>query len=207
MEEKNKMELQEALKIADKLVAQLEPYCEIINIAGSCRRKKAFVKDIELVCLPKMEKVERFDLFGPIENDRLSRSQHFCQIVKKLGRIIDGKTYGRKMKIVLPENIALDLFMPNDYDYYRIFATRTGSAEYSKNIIARTWAERGWAGTKEGLRRRAVCDKVNNEWVCNDENPYLPPIWKSEEEFFEWLGLKWIEPSERNWENPNVIYS
>ena len=27
--------------------------------------------------------------------------------------------------------------------------------------------------------------------------PQLPPEWKSEEEFFEWLGIKWKEPKDR----------
>lgn len=200
------MELQEALKIANNLVTQLEPYCEIINIAGSCRRKKELVKDIELVCLPKTEKVERFDLFGPIQNDRLSRNAHFCTIVKKLGKTIKGTPEGKYMQIGLPEGIKLDLFMPSNFDYYRQFAIRTGSADYSRFVIARAWREIGWVGTDDGLRRAYECEKENNVWICYNQNPELPPMWKSEEEFFEWLNVKWIEPSERNWIAPNVTY-
>jgi DNA polymerase/3'-5' exonuclease PolX len=200
------MELHKALKIANNLVAQLGPYCDIINIAGSCRRNKVLVKDIELVCLPMKTKIEQFDLFGPPQYDHYLRNPHFCRIVKKLGKILKGKPEGKKMQIDLPEGIKLDLFMPSDFDYYRIFAIRTGSADYSKNVIARAWREIGWVGTENGLRRYSDCEKENNIWKCYEQNPELPPIWKSEEEFFEWLGLKWIEPSERIWKDPNAIY-
>jgi hypothetical protein len=43
-----------ATALAAKLVAQLAPYCERIEIAGSVRRQKDIVGDIELVVIPKM---------------------------------------------------------------------------------------------------------------------------------------------------------
>ena len=43
------MEYNKALEIAEKTKAQLAPYCERIEIAGSIRRKKPDVGDIEIV--------------------------------------------------------------------------------------------------------------------------------------------------------------
>ena len=47
------MILSEALPIAEKLKAELAPFCSRIEIAGSIRRKKPEVKDIEIVCVLK----------------------------------------------------------------------------------------------------------------------------------------------------------
>lgn len=38
---------------AEALVAHLRPHCTRIHIAGSIRRQKEWVKDIEIVCIPK----------------------------------------------------------------------------------------------------------------------------------------------------------
>lgn len=48
--------------IALKLVERLHPYCEKIEIAGSIRRGKPLVKDIEIVTIPKMH--YQHGLFG-----------------------------------------------------------------------------------------------------------------------------------------------
>ena len=47
------MQLEKAEKIARKYVDLLAPFCERIEIAGSTRRKKPEVGDIEIVCIPK----------------------------------------------------------------------------------------------------------------------------------------------------------
>ena len=44
---------EQALEIAEKTKALLAPHCERIEIAGSIRRLKPFVKDIEIVAIPK----------------------------------------------------------------------------------------------------------------------------------------------------------
>lgn len=48
------MKLEQAQSIAEELRRELEPGCERIEIAGSIRRKKPEVKDIELCLIPKM---------------------------------------------------------------------------------------------------------------------------------------------------------
>lgn len=57
------MQYEKAKKIADRLVEIFSPHCSIIHIAGSIRREKSEVKDIEIVCRPKTEFVST-DLFG-----------------------------------------------------------------------------------------------------------------------------------------------
>lgn len=47
------MNLDYAKQIAEALIEELRPYCERISIAGSIRRGKQEVKDIEIVAVPK----------------------------------------------------------------------------------------------------------------------------------------------------------
>lgn len=193
-----------ALQIAEKVMAMLTPHCQVINIAGSIRREKPEVKDIEIVCVAKTVKVGTLDLFG--NDDRKTViSPDFAKTVNELGKIVKGKPEGRMMQIVLPEKIVLDLFMPMPYDYWRQFAIRTGSADYSHKVIATGWLKMGWCGTSQGLRLQDECNGVkNNEgktvWTIKASvvKPTLPPVWSSEQEFFDWLGVQYQHPKMRN---------
>lgn len=188
------MEINKAQKIANELVESLRPYSKIINIAGSIRREKPEVKDIEIVCAPKTVKQQTF--FG---DGKCYNSEDFKAAVKKIpGKINRGKSGGRNVRIDLDSGITLDLFMPQKHDYYRQFATRTGSGKYSHKVLASAWVRLGWVSTRDGLRRRTESSEYSNGWKCYNANPTLPPVWQSEEEFFDWLGLKWINPSDRN---------
>lgn len=194
------MTLDKALPIANSIVELLAPECTIINVAGSCRRMKPDVGDIEIVALPKSEPV--FDLFD--EHIGWKRSGGFIRKVRGLGDLYEGSPIdGRSLKINLPEGVKLDLFLPRDYDYWRIFAIRTGSQKYSANVLAAGWKKLGWCGTKDGLRKISDCEapKTNESkpiYKCTNPNPELPPIWESEEHFFEWLNVPFISPTERN---------
>ncbi|KKN39350.1 hypothetical protein LCGC14_0744550 [marine sediment metagenome] len=46
------MELERAQAIAAALVKELQPFCEEIMVAGSIRRQRPLVKDIDLVIIP-----------------------------------------------------------------------------------------------------------------------------------------------------------
>lgn len=191
------MILEKAQKIAIEKVELLRPHCHRIEIAGSIRRKKAEVKDIEIVCLPKTFELQN-NLFGVKAEIRI---QEFVDTVRMWEQRL-GDTYGKYTKRMLPEGIMLDLFMPTPVDYYRQLAIRTGSAEYSQRVIAWGWRKKGWCGSDLGLRLMSDCvEKKDKEgkskWVCTNPNAELPPVWASEREFFEWLGLGYLEPEQR----------
>ena len=188
------MELQKAKAIATAICYKLQPYCSKINIAGSIRRQKPEVKDIEIICVPDQEVVK--DLFDNILT--MHNNYGFDKTVKALGNILKGQTTGKYMQIALPEGINLDLFMPDDFDYYRQYAIRTGSADYAHKVIASSWLKKGWCGSDKGLRLITDCYKDNSgNWKCGKKDAELPPVWSSEEQFFEWLGVKWVHPSQR----------
>jgi DNA polymerase/3'-5' exonuclease PolX len=188
------MELKQASEIAVAICYKLQPHCELIKIAGSIRRKRTEVKDIELVAAPKVIPVR--NLFHQQVGELID--PNFSVLVKNLGTVELGKPDGRYMKILLPEGIKLDLFIPQRSDFYRQYAIRTGSKEYSFALAAK-WVANGWCGTEDGLRLQSECYKDSSDkWHCSVKPPTLPPVWESEESFFSFLGIEWIKPEYRN---------
>lgn len=190
-----------AKKCADRIIELLQPHCEIINIAGSVRREKFYVKDIEVVCIPKKISVQT-DLFGGIKEFIDPEFGSAIDLMKK--EVVKGNVFGKYMQIVLIGNIKLDLFMPSSEDYYRQFVIRTGSADFAHKVIANQWGKLGWVGTSQGLRRRKDCypntDKKTGKitsWAIQYPSGEKPPVWISEKDFFEWLGIRYIEPKYR----------
>jgi len=196
------MFLKQAKTIAVETCYRLQQYCidKKINIAGSVRRKKAEPNDIEIVCLPKVTEIT--DLFGNVI--AYERPVEFIGILNGLGKIIKGNAAdGKMMQIALKENIMLDLFMPDECDYYRIFCIRTGPRDYSHHIIANAWVNRGWVGCDKGLRKIIDCEGIKQvdgtrKWKCINPDAELPPVWQSEEGFFAWLRIPYKEPELRN---------
>lgn len=194
--EETRFELQRASMIARNIQLMLMNCCSRAKLAGSIRREKPMVKDIELVVMPKFG-VEK-DLFENITG--FVPSEEFIKLVNSLGTILKGKPDGKYMQILLPEGIKLDLFISYDAsDYWRQFAIRTGSADYAYKVIATGWKNNGWVGSDKGLRRKYDCVEIKQEnaaskWRCINPDGMRPPEWNSEEEFFQWLNVKWVEP-------------
>ena len=193
------MKYSQAKEIAIRVYKALQPWCERIEIAGSVRREKADVHDIELVCDPAV--ILQNDMFGEVLAKQ--RVAGFLNAVRAQGKIIKGDiASGRFVQVELPEGIVLDLFMPQSFDFYRQLAIRTGSADYSHKVIATAWIKKGYVGTENGLRLASECYAKDlgdgkKKWICNNPNPTLTPVFQNEYEFFKWLGLEWLSPNKR----------
>lgn len=123
----------EAKAIADKIVSLLSPHCERIQVAGSIRRESAIIGDIEIVCIPKPYQVGLFE-------DWIAKEVNHWHKVK--GELEYGKC--KYTQRILPEGIKLDLFFAERGNWGLILAIRTGSAEYSHKVLARSWVARGY---------------------------------------------------------------
>jgi DNA polymerase (family 10) len=119
-----------AYKIALEVVEQLKPHCERIEIAGSVRRKKAEVGDIEIVAIPK-----------PYSTGLLESG--FATVVNKWEKV-KGELPCKYTQRILPEGIKLDLFIAEEENWGSVFAIRTGSADYSHKVLANGWVRQGF---------------------------------------------------------------
>jgi DNA polymerase/3'-5' exonuclease PolX len=172
------MELGKAREIAEYYVHELKPFCEKVEIAGSIRREKPEVKDIEICCVPKTytEQIGMFDS-DPV------RIHQFVDYVNDFTRI-RGNGKGKYVRAILREQIDLDLFITTPEQWGVIFLIRTGSAEYSKNVVTKIkdngfWVEDGWLNKKS--------DKTQETKI---------PVYE-EKDFYEITGLQYIEPKLR----------
>lgn len=117
-------------ELALKIEELLAPHCDRIEIAGSIRRKKSQIGDIEIVAIPKA--------YGP--NDGIAAIVNQWPKVK--GEMIFGKT--KYTQRVLPEGIKLDLFFATPENWGSILAIRTGSADFSNRVLACGWVKQGY---------------------------------------------------------------
>jgi len=196
------MDIDDALKYARPVLEKLSKHCLFISMAGSVRRKRIWVKDIEIVCVPRL-----IEIPNGLFDKQVVRDPVFVDIVRSLGTIERGKPdVGKYVKIILNslvglEPIALDLFITNPSDYGRQLAIRTGSSKYSMSVIARGWVKKGWVGTPDGLRRRDQCANIGTtekpRWKGNHPDIELPPLFPTEESFFEFIGVPIVPPSRR----------
>jgi DNA polymerase/3'-5' exonuclease PolX len=124
------MKYKQALEIALKLKAELEPHCSRIEIAGSIRRKKPEVKDIEIVAIPKSYDIGLFQ-------------SGVAEILNKYP-IVKGHLPCKYTQRVLPEGIKIDVFFAEEGNWGLIYAMRTGCAEFSHKVLARRWVKFGY---------------------------------------------------------------
>ena len=136
--------IHEANLAAKALIGELSDSCERIQVAGSIRRGKPDVGDIELVAIPRLE-TEPDGMFGEHQLNRLTERVDdliAAGILRK--HPTDPKRGERYSKILEPTTgLQLDLFSARADTFGLILLIRTGPAEYSHRFVT-------------DLRRRAL---------------------------------------------------
>lgn len=126
----DQISLERAERIAEAVVKRLGPYCSRIQVAGSVRRKKPRVNDIDFVLI-------------------LSDPWNLQHEIKGIGQI---KMGGSKIMRVMAGSVQLDFYFATPETWATLLLIRTGSME--NNIRLATHAkERGWrlAASGDGL--------------------------------------------------------
>ena len=124
------MELERARKIADAVVKRISPYCQKIEVAGSIRRRRPQVNDIDLVLIPH----DLWNLHGEL---------------MKLGQI---KMSGKKIMRVMVGSTQVDLYIAEPETWATLLLIRTGSKENNIRLCSRA-KDMGWhlAANGDGL--------------------------------------------------------
>ena len=124
------MELERAQRIANEVIKRLSPYCKKIEVAGSIRRRKPQVNDIDLVLIPN-------DLWN------------LHPELMKLGQL---KMSGKKIMRVMLGSTQVDLYVADEATWATLLLIRTGSKENNIRLCSRAKAI-GWhlAASGDGL--------------------------------------------------------
>ena len=179
--------LADAKRVADKLLEALEPFCERIAIAGSIRRMKPEVGDIELLCVSKYS-AERNDLFGtPVANLPLLDT-HLQELIDR--GIFDyrlnsrgARTFGllNKYLVHVESGIAVDIFSTTVKNWGMTLLVRTGPRDYNIRVFA-LLRSKGLEGHAYG----GITGRYGVEMRC-----------PTEEDVYRVLGWPWEPPDRR----------
>lgn len=183
---KGKIPLAHGNSIAARLMFGLKGGCDRIEIAGSLRRRRPFVGDIELLAIP----IANHDLLGqPLEHTQLD--ERVASMIDR-GELAPGPRNGSKWKtlqICEVPGLLLDLFIVTPATWGREMLVRTGPAEFSHRMVTpRT--QGGWLpGDFRFDGNRLWRAKAGGMQVLDTPE---------EQDVFAALGLAYIEPWDRN---------
>jgi DNA polymerase/3'-5' exonuclease PolX len=180
----------QAWKDAQDFLALLDGTCEKIVVAGSLRRFRPEIGDVELVAIPKVEKrADPASVFGE-EHDvnllwaRVDELLHTEKITKHLYGEGEKKQFrwGEKYRGMDWRGFNVEIFCGDRLNFGSVLGIRTGPAAYSQMLVTKL--------LKSGrLRQQDGYVKY-----VRDGAIYGVP---TEEDFFKACGVAWVEPKVR----------
>lgn len=194
----------EAYAAAERLVAALAPACVRIEIAGSLRRQKPLVRDIELVAVPLWEDRSVGDLWATAKAVDLLEEKVSLMLLggrdlearlvdnhRADGRVDRQRKLGPAFKALVFQDIPVDLFIVRPPATWGvIFALRTGPGDWNTRLV-----------TDAGSIGRRVAGGQVQRWAGHDWETVPTP---EERDFFGAIGQAWLEPRERRVERVRI---
>lgn len=187
MSDKQKWPREKAMPVADELVELLKPCCKRIAIAGSLRRLKPMVGDIEILFVPRTATRPDglFDqrivsVAGEVIDQKL-KDGFFAKRPSKTGVFTWGES--NKLAVHTASGIPVDLFSVPEENWWVSLVVRTGSKETNlrlttgANKLNRTLHAYGYG----------VTNRMTNETTAAT----------SEQHVFELCGVPFLEPKDR----------
>ena len=141
MSETRKRPYAQVLRIAEGVKMKLLLYCDRIEIAGSLRRQKAMIGDIEIVAIPSAAT----DLFGNRDTSAATQLDAYLEKLISDSKIrhTNPKRWGSKLKAFTLESTSgeeyqVDLFLqPDPATWGCNLMIRTGCANFSRTMVSR----------------------------------------------------------------------
>jgi len=176
------MDINLAKPLADLIAADLRPHCHRAEVAGSIRRMKANVKDVELVAIVQ-------DWQGAFR--ALEKWGYFikpgCPEITPWAP----KVNARYLRMMLNDGLKLDLFITSPENWGGLFMMRTGSGVGPEG--------NPFDGFVPGMFGR--WKKVSGGGRMLNGYPTLPDgrkvIVREESDYFRLCGVKWVDPIDR----------
>jgi DNA polymerase (family 10) len=168
----------ERLALAEHLLELLRPACERIEIAGSLRRQRPLVGDVELVAIPRLiigqDMFDAAQVAGSELEDLLATWT--CPKPKN----------GPMYKQFIIDDTQVDLFICEPATWPVTLLIRTGSAEFAQRFVT----PRRQGGLLPAGYRVKGWRLQHNGQPCEDIT--------EEEHVFAAIGSPWIPPEERD---------
>ena len=182
------MKLREAYLLADRIKGELAPMCERIEIAGSIRRARPEVNDIDLVLLPKP------GMHAAIRERCLRR----CDLVTDGAQNLivrlptnGGPASGFQVDLFFARGREQDLLGSTPGNWGSILLCRTGSKEHNIWLCQRAESMGLKWQTYKGLMGPVKLEDGTNGTHGSNEVVIAS---ETEEEIFTALGLQMIPP-------------
>jgi DNA polymerase/3'-5' exonuclease PolX len=193
-------QLEPAQAKALEIVETLRPHTECIEIAGSIRRGKPWVKDIDLVVIPKMK--SKSALFGNVSE--LAKTD-FYGALRDVLYSITGEGERMVRGIATPgfsRGIPLDVYIATAESWATLLLIRTGSAEHNIWMCSRARACGGklhadGSGLEVPGEYDAVLQRTVNAKIIHA---------RDEEEIFKAMGMPYAEPGQRECVNARPVW-
>ena len=189
MSDKQKWPKHAAMIVASELLYLLQPFCERIVIAGSLRRGKAMVGDVELLFIPKYDEQPdglfdkiKVDLAAQAIQDLLNRD-----VLAMRPNVNGGFSWGRENKLAIhrPTGIPVDLFSTSAEKWYVALVVRTGSKETNLRLT-----------TGANYLNRTL--NAYGTGITDRKTGIITPA-TSEQHVFELCGAPYLEPEKRTY--------
>ena len=135
MTTKTRFPLAKAEEVGQALVEVLGPGCEKIEIAGSIRRRRPDVGDVELLCISSLGDAVALgtNVYLDAEVEDLILRNVLQKRLNKAGRT----NYGRWNKLLVHVAIPVDIFSTTEANWGMALVVRTGPAEWNIRMMAR----------------------------------------------------------------------
>lgn len=179
----------EAYPIARDIKAALHPLCERIEIAGSIRRERATVGDIEILFVPKIEmRSDPTSLFAEelphdIAAEKINELVRAGILAKRLSTD-DREAWGPKNKLAVhtASGIPIDFFSTTIPNWWMSLVVRTGGRDTNLQLTT--------AALAKGMHLQAYGSgyKMQNQMI-------IPA--RSERDVFDIVGVRYEEPKYR----------
>lgn len=195
-----RLPLAEALVLAEALRDRLAPACERIVVAGSIRRLRPTIGDLELVALPRITAEASGDLWASAHAvdrlaDRLAQLASAGELVPRQvrvtradGRVEAQRRQGPAYQALAYRGVPVDLFIVRPPAAWGvILALRTGPWDWNVRLVSEA---------------RRIGRRVAGGQVLSAAGPIACP---EEEDFFAALGQAWVAPPEREPERVHLV--
>lgn len=150
MSDKVKWPAIDAMKVAEELIHELAPACERICFAGSLRRRKSEVGDVELIYIPKTEMRGNPDdiFYTPIPTnlaDLVIGRLETNHVLSRRKNVNGFEMFGDKNKLMVhvTSGIPVDLFATTAENWWVTLVVRTGSKETNLRLTSGAIARGG----------------------------------------------------------------